>query len=89
MVFASTFGIGMVASAGVLFCWQTMFYLIGKFIASAPILEGTFINELAIVGGILIISSGLSILKIKECKTLNYLPALLVPALWFIVKGLF
>ena len=89
IVFASTFGIGMVASAGVLFCWQGMFYLIGKFLASAPILEGTFVNELAIVGGVLIISSGLSILKIKECKTLNYLPALLVPALWFVIKGLF
>jgi len=89
MVFASTFGIGIIATAGILFCWQSMFYIIGKLIASAPILEGTFINELAIVGGILIISSGLSILNIKECKTLNYLPALLVPALWFIIKGLF
>ena len=88
IVFASTFGIGMAAAAGVLFCWQGMFYLIGKFLASATILEGTFINELAIVGGVLIISSGLSILKIKDCKTLNFLPALLVPAVWFVIKGL-
>lgn len=89
IVFASTFGIGMVASAAVLFCWQGSFYLLGLMLKSASILEGTFINELAIVGGVLIISSGLSILKIKDCKTLNYIPALLVPALWFIVKGLF
>ena len=51
--------------------------------------QGTLVNELAIVGGVLIISSGLSILEIKDCKTLNYLPALLVPVLWFLVKGLF
>lgn len=88
IVFASTFGIGMIASAAVLFCWQGLFYLLGMTLTSATLLEGTFINELAIVGGVLIISSGLSILKIKDCKTLNYLPALLVPALWFIIKGL-
>ena len=46
----------------------------------------TLINELAIVGGVLILSSGLSLLRIKDCKTLNYLPALLVPALWFLSK---
>ena len=49
----------------------------------------TLVNELAIVGGVLIISSGLSILDIKDCKTLNYIPALLVPIVWFLVKGLF
>lgn len=88
IVFASTFGIGMVAAAAILFCWQGTFYLIGMMLSSASILEGTFINELAIVGGVLIISSGLSILNIKNCKTLNYLPALLVPAVWFIIRGL-
>ena len=46
-------------------------------------------NELAIVGGVLIISSGLSILDIKDCKTLNYIPALLVPLAWFLLKELF
>ena len=46
-------------------------------------------NELAIVGGVLIISSGLSILNIKDCKTLNYIPSLLVPIVWFLVRGLF
>ena len=49
----------------------------------------TLVNELAIVGGVLIISSGLSILDIKDCKTLNYIPALLIPIVWFLVKGLF
>ena len=57
--------------------------------SSSPIFQGTLVNELAIVGGVLIIASGLSILDIKDCKTLNYIPALLVPILWFLVKGLF
>ena len=88
-VFGSTFGIGMVLAAPVLFCWQGTFYLIAKLSSGAAIMQGTLINELAIVGGVLIISSGLSILNIKDCKTLNYIPALLVPVLWFLVKGLF
>ena len=36
-------------------------------------------NEISLVGGILILSSGLGILGIKQIRTLNLLPALLVP----------
>jgi uncharacterized membrane protein YqgA involved in biofilm formation len=88
MVFATTYGIGIIFAAPVLFCWQGMFYLIGKLAASSSLLEGTMVNEMAIVGGLLIISSGLSLLRIKDCKTLNYIPALAIPALWFLVKAL-
>lgn len=88
MVFAATYGIGIIAAAGVLFCWQGFFYLLGKLAADSALLQGTFVNELSIVGGVLIVSSGLSLLQIKDCKTLNYLPALLVPLLWFLVKAL-
>ncbi|MBO5562560.1 MAG: DUF554 domain-containing protein [Candidatus Methanomethylophilus sp.] len=89
MVFATTYGIGMILAAPILFCWQGLFYLIAKLASSSPLLQGTLVNELAIVGGVLIISSGLSILNIKDCKTLNYIPALLVPVLWFLIKSLF
>ena len=88
-VFATTFGIGMILAAPVLFCWQGMFYLIAKLASNSPLLQGTLVNELAIVGGVLIISSGLSILDIKDCKTLNFLPGLLVPVAWFLIKSLF
>lgn len=89
MVFATTYGIGIIFSAAVLFCWQGCFYLIGRFAASTPLLEGTLIPELSIVGGLLILSSGLSLLQIKDCRTLNYIPALLVPVFWFLLKPLF
>ena len=88
-VFASTFGIGIILAAPVLFCWQGFFYLLAKLAAGSPLLQETMVHELAIVGGVLIISSGFSLLKVKDCKTLNYLPALLVPVLWFLLKGLF
>ena len=88
MVFAATYGIGIIFSAAILFCWQGMFYMLGKWAADSVLLQGTLINELSIVGGVLIVASGLSLLQVKDCKTLNYIPALLVPVLWFLVKAL-
>ena len=41
--------------------------------------------ELLVVGGLMITASGLSLLGIKDCKTLNLLPALAVPVVWFAV----
>ena len=88
-IFATTYGIGMILAAPILFCWQGMFWLIAKLASSSPLLQGTLVNELAAVGGVLIIASGISLLKLKDIKTLNYIPALLVPVLWFLIKSLF
>lgn len=85
MVFASTYGIGMMLAAPILFCWQGSIYLIAYFGASSFISDD-LMCELSIVGGILIAASGISILKLKDCKTLNMLPALLVPVLFFLGK---
>lgn len=85
-IFASTYGLGMMLAAPVLFCWQGMFYLVAKI--SSEAVSDALMSELLIVGGLLITASGLSLLKLKDCKTLNLLPALLVPVLWFLLKSL-
>ena len=83
MVLASSYGIGMMISAGILFCWQGSIYgltmLIGNFITD------TMMCELGIVGGFLIAMSGLGILEIKDCKTLNFLPSLFIPPIWCLI----
>lgn len=84
-VLATTYGIGMVWAAPVLFCWQGFFYLIAKL--SADAITDDFRTELCITGGALIAASGLSILGIKDCKTINMLPAFLVIILFFVVKS--
>ena len=86
MVFASTYGIGIIWTAPVLFLWQGAFYVVATLSASA--VSDALITELSIVGGILIASSGLAILGIKDCKTLNLLPALLLPIAFFTIKSL-
>lgn len=87
MVLAATYGIGIIASAGVLFIWQGAIYLGAGYLQA--FLSPELLTEISIIGGILIATSGLSILKIKDCKTLNMLPSLLVPLLWFLAKSVF
>lgn len=82
-IFASTYGLGMMLAAPVLFCWQGMFYLVAQLSSSA--VSDALMAELLIVGGLLITGSGLSLLQLKDCKTLNLLPALLVPVVWFLI----
>ncbi len=80
MVLASTYGVGMAFSSVILFCWQGSIYgltlLLGNFITDM------MMCELSIVGGFLIAMSGLGILEIKDCKTLNFLPSLFIPPIW-------
>ena len=87
-VLASTYGIGMILAAPVLFCWQGAIYLIAKYV-SDTFVSDELICELCIVGGFLIAATGLNILNIKNLKTLNMLPSLLVTIIFFIIKGVF
>ena len=86
MVLASTYGIGMVLAAPVLFCWQGSIYLLATLLGDFMTAE--IMTEISIVGGFLILSSGLGILKIKDIKTLNMLPSLLIPVIWFIGRAI-
>lgn len=85
-VFASTYGIGMILAAPVLFCWQGMFYLIARISSTA--ISNALMAELLIIGGLLITASGLALLQLKDCKTLNFLPSLLVPVIWYLIMAL-
>ena len=87
MVLASTYGIGMVLTAPVLFCWQGSIYLLAKLLG--PFMTTDMMTELSIVGGFLIASSGISILGIKDCKTMNMLPALAIPIAFCWIVSLF
>ena len=87
LVLASTFGFGIAAAAGVLFCWQGIIYLLAGLIE--PYITDALMTEISLVGGILILASGLGILGIKQIKTLNLLPALLIPPAAIALLSLF
>lgn len=85
-VFASTYGFWMILCAPVLFLWQGLFYLVAT--VSSQAVSDALMAELMIVGGLMITASGLSLLRLKDCKTLNLLPSLLVPPIFFFIKWL-
>ncbi len=86
LILASNFGIGIIISAGVLFLWQGSIYLLASSIAG--FITPELLGEISIIGGILLLGTGLNILEIKKIKTLNLLPALIVPVIYFILKAM-
>ncbi|WP_334116990.1 DUF554 domain-containing protein [Ligilactobacillus sp.] len=76
-VLASGYGIGIAVCAPVLFCWQGSIYLFATLCASS--ISTTLLTELSIVGGILILASGINILGLRKISIMNLLPSLLIP----------
>jgi len=76
IVFASSMGIGVLASAIPVFIYQGIITL------SASLLQGVLspevVNEMSATGGLLIVGIGLSILEIKTIKVGNLLPSIFV-----------
>ena len=79
IVLGAAYGLGIAWGSVVLLGWQGSLYVLALVFRSA--LSPVLLNELMIVGGVLIFASGLSVLEIKKINTLNFLPALLVPPL--------
>lgn len=87
MIFASAYGIGIMAAAAVLFCWQGSIYMFAGYIA--PYMTPTLMAEVSVIGGVFLLSSGFGILHVKSIKTLNMLPALLVPPVFYAIMNIF
>lgn len=87
IVVASSYGFGTALTAVFVFVWQGGIYLIAK--CSQSFISEALIREVSIVGGVLIAAAGLGVLDIKDCKTINLLPALFVPMVFFLVLSLF
>lgn len=85
IVIASSYGFGTALTALVLFAWQASIYGIAHI--SASFISEELIAEVSVVGGVLIAAAGLGVLNIKDCKTINLLPALLIPMLFFLAKA--
>ena len=83
IILSSAYGIGIAIAALVLFCWQGSIYAFAGLIA--PYMTPQLMAEVSILGGVFLMSSGLGILQIRDCKTLNILPALLVPPVFFAI----
>ncbi|MFC1887604.1 DUF554 domain-containing protein [Candidatus Cloacimonadota bacterium] len=83
IAFASVMGIGVMFSVIPLLIYQGGLTILAR-IAGEHLSE-LAVNEMSAVGGILLIGLGITVLKIKEIKILNMLPALLLALVFTLI----
>lgn len=76
IIFAAAYGPGVLASALSVLVYQGFFTLMGATIS--PLLKESGLNELSAVGGILLIMIAFNLIGIKQFKTGNFLPSLIL-----------
>ena len=86
IVLASSYGFGVALTAIAVFAWMASIY--GIALLSKTFISEELISEVSLVGGVLIAAAGLGVLHIKDCKTINLLPALIMPMIFFALKAL-
>ncbi len=87
IVFASSMGAGAIFSFITVFVYQGALTLLSTFIA--PYVNDSLLNELSACGGAMIIMIGINLLKLKEIKTANFLPGLVLVVVYNLIAGLF
>jgi uncharacterized membrane protein YqgA involved in biofilm formation len=83
IVMASSLGIGVLLSAGLILVYEGGISLFANVLA--PLLTDSVINEMTCVGSLLIVGLALNMLKLTNLKIMNYAPAVFFP----ILLGLF
>ena len=86
IVLASSYGFGTALTAIPVFAWMSSIF--GITLLSQDFISDELISEVSLVGGIMITASGLGILHIKDCNTINLIPALFMPILFFVLRAL-
>ncbi len=86
IVLASSLGIGVGLSSISILVYQGALTLLSSLIA--PFFTQGVIDNISGVGGIMLIAISLQMLRVKEFKTANMLPALLVPIIYDALMGI-
>lgn len=87
VVLAASHGFGVIFSSVSVFLYQGLIVLLASSVQQY--LTEDAVRELSIVGGILIFAIGLDMLGIKKVKVANFLPALIVPVIFYAVIASF
>jgi hypothetical protein len=80
IVMASSLGIGVLLSAGLVLVYEGGITLFANVLA--PLLTDSVINEMTCVGSLLIVGLALNMLKLTNLKIMNYAPAVFFPILF-------
>ena len=80
IVMASSLGIGVLLSAGLILVYEGGITLFANVLA--PLLTDSVINEMTCVGSLLIVDLALNVLKLQNLTIMNYAPAVFFPILF-------
>lgn len=84
IIFSATLGIGVMFSSVVILLYQGSITLLAGLIK--PFLTDTVVLQMSMVGSVLIFAIGFNMLGISKIKVGNLLPAIFVPAVWYVVN---
>lgn len=87
IIFASTFGIGVMFSAGAVLIYQGAITLFAS--SLSKVISDVMVTELSAVGGILIIGLAFNVLGVtrEKIKVGNMLPAIFLPVIYYAFIG--
>lgn len=87
IVFTAAMGIGTAFSAISVFIYQGALTLLATLVA--PYADEVLIAELTASGGALIVMIGINLIGIKEIKTANYLPGVVLSVIFVLIQRVF
>ena len=87
LIFSSKYGIGVLFSAATVFIYQGSIFLFAFFIKSG--LDDIVINQISVVGGLMMIGLGINLLFNKNIKIGNLMPALFIPIIYKVIVSFF
>jgi hypothetical protein len=80
IIFAAAYGPGVIASAAVVLVYQGFFTLAGGYLS--PVMGEAGLAELTAAGGVLLIMIAFGLIQVRQFKTGNFLPALVIAPLF-------
>lgn len=83
-VLASTFGYGVLFSAASVLIYQGSITLLAGVVK--PLLTTSVITQISVVGNVLILAIGFSMLGIKKIKVGNLIPAVFIPIVYYSIQ---
>ncbi len=86
VIFGATLGMGVIFSSVPVFVYQGLITISAGLLGS--LLQGELLAQVCAVGYTIIIAIGLNFLVSDRIKTLNMLPAVLVPVIWHYISML-
>lgn len=84
LIYGAVYGPSVMLSGPFVFLYETLVYLLAGLLQ--PFLTAEVINEISAIGSLLIFAMSLDLLGIIKVKAANYLPALLGPVVYYLIR---